>query len=335
MNDRARTFMLNSSQKLNPKLFHKTVEHISARDGYGKGVVVSGEADPNVVVLTADLSESTRSHWFEQKFPDRFFEVGVAEQNMIGVAAGMGLSGKVAFAASYAAFSPGRTYDQIRVSVCYSRANVKIIGGHAGVTVGPDGATHQMLEDIAMMRALPNMIVIQPCDWIEAKKATIAAAKLKGPVYIRVGRDASPAITTEKSPFTVGEAEILKEGRDATVIASGRMVYETLCAARELQKRIDVEVINLHTIKPIDMKTILRSVQKTGCVVTAEEHQVMGGMGSAVAEALAMHHSVPQEFIGMNDSFGESGTPKELLEKYGMTANDICRAVYKVLKRKT
>ncbi|MBI2427106.1 MAG: transketolase family protein [Candidatus Kerfeldbacteria bacterium] len=326
--------MFHLSQKLNPKLFRKTVEQVPTRDGYGKGVVAAGKADTNVVVLTADLSESTRSHWFEQAFPDRFFEVGVAEQNMIGVAAGMGLSGKVAFAASYAAFSPGRTYDQIRVSVCYSNANVKIIGGHAGLTVGPDGATHQMMEDIAMMRALPNITVIQPADAIEAEKATIAAAKIAGPVYIRVGRDNSPVITTTTSPFRVGRAEVLKEGKDVTVIASGRLVYEALLAARDMQKSVDVEVINLHTIKPIDAKTILRSVKKTGCVVTAEEHQIQGGVGSAVAEVLAQAYPVPQEFVGMHDSFGESGTSEELLKKYGMTAADIVNAISKVLKRK-
>lgn len=326
--------MLSPSQTLNPKLFHKTVEQLATRDGYGKGVVAAGKADRNVVVLTADLSESTRSHWFEQAFPDRFFEIGVAEQNMIGVAAGMGLSGKVAFAASYAAFSPGRTYDQIRVSVCYSQANVKIIGGHAGVTVGPDGATHQMMEDIAMMRALPNLTVIQPADAIEAEKATIAAAKMKSPVYIRVSRENSPVITSSASPFAVGRAEVLKEGEDVTVIASGRLVYEALLAARELHKSVDVEVINLHTIKPIDVQTILRSVKKTGCVVTAEEHQIQGGVGSAVAEVLTAHFPAPQEFVGMNDSFGESGTSEELLKKYGMTAEDIMKAVSKVLKRK-
>lgn len=319
---------------LNPKLFQKNVELVPTRDGFGKGVVEVGAKNRHVVVLTADLAESTRAMWFAEKFPERFFDVGVAEQNLAGIAAGLALSGKIPFMASYGVFSPGRNFDQIRVSICYSQANVKIVASHCGLTVGPDGASHQALEDIAMMRVLPNMTVIQPCDWIEAKKATIAAAKLKGPVYLRLGREKSPVITTNRSPFTIGKAEVLREGKDVTVIASGRMVYEALLAARELEKKIDVEVINLHTIKPIDAPTILRSVKKTKCVVTAEEHQIMGGVGSAVAEVLTSRFPAPQEFVGMRDSFGESGTPDELLEKYGMTAKHIVSAIQKVFQRR-
>ncbi len=306
------------------------------RDGYGRGVVEAGKRDKNVVVLCADLTESTRSQWFAEQFPDRFIEMGVAEQNMMGVAAGMALSAsKIPFIASYAVFSPGRNWDQLRVSVCYSGANVKIMGAHAGISVGPDGATHQGLEDIAITRVLPRLTVIAPCDWRETQKCVEAAAQMKGPVYIRFGREKVPTITTDKTPFTIGKANVYREGADVTVVACGQLVYEALIASDALAKDgIDVEVINTHTIKPLDTATVVRSVKKTGCVVTAEEHQVMGGLGSAVAECLVQRFPAPQEFVGMQNRFGESGQAEELLTKYGMKADNIIRAVKKVLKRK-
>ncbi len=306
------------------------------RNGYGHGVVEAGKRNKNVVVLCADLTESTRSLWFAEQFPDRFIEMGVAEQNMMGVAAGMALSaGKIPFIASYAVFSPGRNWDQLRVSVCYSGANVKIMGAHAGISVGPDGATHQGLEDIAITRVLPRLTVIAPCDWRETQKCVEAAAQMKGPVYIRFGREKVPTVTTDKTPFAIGKANVYREGADVTAVACGQLVYEALIAAEILAKvGIDVEVINMHTIKPFDTATVVRSVKKTGCVVTAEEHQVMGGLGSAVAECLVQRFSVPQEFVGMQNRFGESGEAEELMTKYGMKADNIIRAVKKVLKRK-
>lgn len=324
------------SAHLSKKLFKKNIERIPMRDGYGRGVVEAGKRDKNVVVLCADLTESTRSLWFAETFPERFIEVGVAEQNMAGLAAGMALSaGKIPFIASYAVFSPGRNWDQLRVSVCYSGANVKIMGAHAGISVGPDGATHQALEDIAITRVLPRMTVMAPCDWRETQKCVEAAARMPGSVYIRFGREKVPTITTDKTPFTIGKANVYREGSDVTIIACGQLVYEALIAAEKLsQEHIETEVIDMHTIKPLDTATVLRSMKKTGCVVTAEEHQVTGGLGSAVAEALMQRYPVPQEMVGMPDCFGESGQPQELLEKYGMTADDITAAVRKVLKRK-
>lgn len=320
---------------LHPKLYQKTVERFAARDGYGRGVVAAGKRDPRVVVLCADLTESTRSLAFQRAFPERFVELGVAEQNMAGIAAGLALSGKVPFIASYAVFSPGRNWDQVRVSICYSRANVKIMGAHAGISVGPDGATHQALEDIAITRVLPGLVVIQGCDDLETEKAVIAAAKYNGPVYIRFIREATPRITTPHTPFRVGRAEVFRAGKDVTIVACGQLVYEALLAARMLEKKkISAEVINLHTIKPLDRTTLLQSARKTRAVVTAEEHQVTGGMGSAVSEVLAQEFPVPQEFVGMPDRFGESGTPDELLHQYGMTSEHIVAAVMRALKRK-
>jgi transketolase len=320
---------------LNPRLYRKSVERIPTRNGYGEGLVLAGKGDDNVVVLCCDLTESTRSHLFAKEFPDRFVQCGVAEQNMAGVAAGLAQEGKVPFISSYAVFSPGRNWDQIRVSGCYNKANIKICGAHAGISVGPDGATHQALEDIAITRVLPGMTVIAPCDVHEARKATVAAAKMKGPVYMRFAREKTPVITTEKTPFTIGRAQVLQEGRDVTIIACGPLVYESLVAAKMLkQEKISAEVINCATIKPLDVKTILASAKKTRAIVTVEEHQISGGLGGAVAEALSSRYPVPVMRVGMPDSFGESGPPDELLKKYGMTATDILRASTKAMKIK-
>ena len=328
--------MLSAKAKLSKKIFHGGIDMLPTRDGYGLGLVWLGENNPNVVVLTGDLSESTRSSWFAEKFPKRFIEVGVAEQNMMGIAAGLALSGKIPFVSSYATFNPGRNWDQLRVSVCYSGANVKIAGAHAGISVGPDGATHQALEDIAITRVLPDLVVIVPCDKIEAQKATIAmAVEIKGPAYIRFGREKSPVFTTEDTPFKIGRAEVFREGDDVAIIGSGMLVYNALQAAEELHKEgISCQVVNNHTIKPIDRKTIAAAARKCGAVVTVEEHQINGGAGSAVIEVLAEEYPVPVERVGMPDSFGQSGQPAELIEHYGMGKSAIIKAVKKVLKRK-
>ena len=329
--------MLNKEEKLNPKLFDEDVEQVPIRNGYGEGLLVAGEQDPNVVVLCADLSESTRSEAFAKKYPERFIEMGVAEQNMATIAAGLGISGKVAFMSSYAVFSPGRNWEQIRTTISYNNSNVKIAGHHAGISVGPDGATHQAIEDIATMRVMANMKVFVPCDAIEAKKATIAAANIYGPVYLRFAREKTPVVTTEGTPFTPGKAEIFWQSKkpQVAIIACGPLVYNALLAARDLEKDgIGAMVVNNHTIKPMDEKRITEVAKKCGAVVTVEEHQVMGGMGSAVAEVLAKKQPTPIEFIGMQDVFGESGPPKELIEKYGMGVKDIKAAVKRVIKRK-
>ncbi len=310
-------------------------EKVAVRDGYGKALLEIGEKNRNVVVLTGDLAESTRTQWFREKFPERFFEVGVAEQNMMGISAGLALSGKIPFASSFAVFSPGRSWDQLRVSVAYSEANVKIFGGHAGVSTGEDGATHQALEDIAITRVLPNLTVIVPCDWLEMKKATIASAEAKGPVYLRGGREKVATITTERTPFTIGKAEIFREGRDIAIIACGLMVYEALLAAEELAREgIQATVINCHTIKPIDAKTIIMAARKTGAIVTAEEHQIYGGLGSAVAEVVSENHPVPIRMVGVIDTFGESGQPDKLLKKYGLTKTEIITAAKRAIQMK-
>ncbi|MCC7522230.1 transketolase family protein [Candidatus Uhrbacteria bacterium] len=319
---------------LNPKLFDKDVEQIPTRNGYGDGLVEIGKQDERIVVLTGDLAESTRAHLFQKEFPNRFVECGVAEQNMMGVAAGLAFSGKIPFVSSYAVFVPGRNWDQLRVSVCYGNANVKVAGAHAGISVGPDGATHQALEDIAITRVLPNLTVIVPCDYYETKKATIALAKMKGPAYFRFAREKTPVITTDKTPFKIGEAIVMREGKDVTIAACGPLVYEALVAAEELSKSgVSCEVLNCHTLKPFDEDTLIKSVKKTGCVVTVEEHQITGGLGGAVAETLGRNLPAPIEMVGMPNSFGESGEPSELLKKYGMTSKDIVKAVKKVTKR--
>ncbi len=303
------------------------------RDGFGTGLVKLGHLDENVVVICADLTDSTRSAAFAKEFPERFIEVGVAEQNMMGIAAGMALSGKVPFISSYAVFNPGRNWDQLRVSVAYSKANVKIAGAHAGISVGPDGATHQALEDMAIVRVLPNMTVIAPCDWVECEKATIAVGKMYGPAYVRFGRENVATVTSDKTPFEIGKADVYRDGRDVTVVACGVMVFEALKAAEEMSKDgIELEVINCHTIKPLDVKTIIESAKKTGKVVTAEEHQINGALGSAVAEALSENCPVPLARVGVLDTFGESGKPDELMDAYSLRSKDIIRKVKSLIK---
>jgi transketolase len=328
------------SKNLNTKLhlaenIFSSPDQIPARNGYGEGVVEAGRADDNVVVLCCDLTESTRNAEFKENFPNRFIEVGIAEQNMAGIGAGLAFSGKVPYISSYATFNPGRNWDQIRVSICYSMANVKIMGAHAGISVGPDGATHQAMEDIAITRCLPNLTVIVPCDYWETKKAAIEIARIKDPVYMRFGREKIPVVTTEKTPFKIGKADTYRDGEDVTVIACGSLVYEALIAAEELsQNGIDVRVINCHTIKPIDETAIMNAAKETGAIVTAEEHQVHGGMGSAVAEVVAKNFPVPMEYVAMMDRFGESGEPDQLMHKFGLDAAGIQKAVKKALKRK-
>jgi len=327
--------MLYKNAFLNPKLFDEDIELVPSRNGFGEGLVVAGEENPNVVALCADLTESTRIEDFKKKFPERFFEVGVAEQNLVTVASGLAAVGKVPFTSSYATFSPGRNWEQIRTTICYNDQPVKIIGSHAGISVGPDGATHQALEDMAIMRALPNMVVICPADSIEAKKATIAMAKNDKPTYMRLGREKTPVMTTDQSPFEIGQAEVLTEGNDVAIIACGQMVYYGLLTAEELKKsNINVRVINCHTIKPLDKKTILSAAEECRAIVTAEEHQVHGGLGSAISELVSQHFPVPMKIIGIEDHYGESGQQAELLEKFGLTKEALQKAVTSVLRMK-
>ena len=328
------------NEKLNQELnlaqnIYAGPDQIPQRNGYGDGVVEAGEADENVSVLCCDLTESTRSAKFKETFPERFVEVGIAEQNMAGIAAGMAFSGKIPFISSYAVFNPGRNWDQIRVSICYSEANVKVMGAHAGISVGPDGATHQAMEDIAITRCLPNMTVIVPCDYWEAKKATIEMAQTNGPFYMRFGREKVPVVTTETTPFQIGRADTYRHGSDVTIIACGSLVYEALIAAQELMSQgIDARVINCHTVKPIDVESIVNAAEETGAIVTAEEHQVHGGLGSAVAEVVSRNYPVPIEYVAVMDRFGESGEPNELMQKFGLSAAGIIKAVNNVLARK-
>lgn len=316
------------------KIDLKNNEMIPSRDGYGKALEILGK-NKNIVALCCDLTDSTRVEWFRKKYPKQFIEVGIAEQNMAGIAAGLALAGKIPFISSYAVFSPGRNWDQIRVSICYNNLNVKIQGAHAGIGVGPDGATHQALEDIAIMRVLPNMTVVVPADAIQAEKATIASVEIKGPVYLRFSRDKTPVITDKDTEFKIGKVDIYREGKDLCIIACGRMVYEALVAAENLAKEgIDAMVVNCHTIKPLDEKTIIEVARKTKAVVTAEEHQINGGLGGAISELLSEKYPVPMERVGIRDSFGESGEPNELLKKYGCTNLEISQAVKKVIGRK-
>jgi transketolase len=330
--------MFVESQKLNPKLFKLDVERVPTRQGFGEGLVVAAEQDERVVGLCADVTESTQMHLFKNKFPQRFVEVGVAEQNLAAVASGMAALGKIPFISSYATFSPGRNWEQIRTTICYNDRPVKIAGSHAGVSVGPDGGTHQALEDIALMRVLPRMQVLVPADAIEARKATMAAAKTTSPTYIRLAREATPVMTTDESPFEIGKANLLRApGRaKAAIIACGSMVYNALAAAAELeQEGIEVAVLNLHTIKPLDTKALVDLAEKTKAIVTVEEHQKKGGMGSAVAEYLAEHYPVPLEFVGIDDRFGQSGTPAELIEHYGLGVKSIKQAVFRAVMRRS
>ncbi len=304
----------------------------STRDGFGEGLVEAGRLNSNVVVLTADLIDSTRSKGFEEMFPERFIEVGVAEQNMAGIAAGLALSGKIPFINSYAVFSPGRNWDQIRVSICLTNANVKIAGFHAGLSAGPDGATHQALEDVAISRVLPNTTVLSPCDYFEAKRVAVAAANHKGPVYIRLFKEPAPQLTKENDPFEIGKAYVLHEGKDVTIISAGPILSEVLLAQKELknENNISCEVINCATIKPLDEGTILKSVKKTQKVVVVEEHQIAGGLGSAICELLSQKMPVKVKLMGIQDSFGESGKYSELLQKYGLDKESIKNCICSV-----
>lgn len=305
------------------------------RSGFGAGLEELGNTNPNVVALCADLVASLKMQPFIDQHPERFFQVGIAEANMMGIAAGLTIGGKIPFTGTFANFSTGRVYDQIRQSIAYSDKNVKICASHAGLTLGEDGATHQILEDIGMMKMLPGMTVINPCDYNQTKAATIAIAEYHGPVYLRFGRPKVANFTPKNQTFEIGKAVHLQDGTDVTLIATGHLVWEALQAAIALNdKGISAEVINIHTIKPLDDKAILDSVKKTGCVVTAEEHNYLGGLGESVARVLAGHHPAPQEFVATQDTFGESGTPEKLMEKYGLNAEAIVRAAEKVIKRK-
>ncbi len=331
--------MLNPKLKLNPKIFNNDVEQIPTRKGFGAGLLSAGEKDKNIVGLCADLTESTQMHLFANKFPERFIQVGVAEQNLVTVASGMAAMGKIPFCSSYAMFSPGRSWEQIRTTICFNDRKVIVVGSHAGVSVGEDGGTHQALEDIALMRVLPNMDLVNPCDSIEAKKATLAIAKTTKPAYIRLERAPSPVITTEETPFELGKAEIyfLPDVGLAQVgiISTGGLTYRALLAAKELEAEgIKTKVLNLSTIKPLDVQAIVDLAKEAKAIVTVEEHQVAGGMGGAVAECLSEHCPVPMEFIGIKDQFGQSGQPEELIEHYGLGKNAIKEAVQKVLGKK-
>jgi len=305
------------------------------RSGFGAGLAELGRTNPNVVALCADLIGSLKMNEFIKENPERFFQVGIAEANMMGIAAGLTIGGKIPFTGTFANFSTGRVYDQIRQSIAYSNKNVKICASHAGLTLGEDGATHQILEDIGLMKMLPGMVVINTCDFNQTKAATIAIAKYDGPVYLRFGRPPVPIFTDENQTFEIGKAINLTEGSDVTIVATGHLVWEALQASEKLfEKGISAEVINIHTIKPLDKNAILESVKKTGCIVTAEEHNYLGGLGESVSRVLALGHPTPQEFVATNDTFGESGTPTQLMEKYGLNANSIIEKVNRVLKRK-
>ncbi|OHA89006.1 MAG: transketolase [Candidatus Zambryskibacteria bacterium RIFCSPHIGHO2_02_FULL_43_14] len=318
------------------KMFDEKIEQMPIRQGFGEGLLIAGEKDLRVVGLCADLTESTKMNLFSEKFPNRFIQMGVAEQNLASVASGLAAMGKIPFISSYAMFSPGRNWEQIRTTICYNDRPVKIAGSHAGISVGPDGGTHQAIEDIAITRVLPRMIVISPCDVLEAKKATIASVDTGTPVYIRLAREKTPVMTTATTPFEIGKAQIYwqSDKPQAGIVATGALLHKALIVAKELEgKGIQVEVMNLSTIKPLDEKTLTAFAKRTGKIITVEEHQIRGGMGSAVAECLAKNFPVPIEFIGVDDQFGQSGTPEELIEHYGMGIKSIIKAVNKILKR--
>jgi len=337
--------MLNPNLKLNEKMFDEKVDQVPIRQGFGEGLLKAGEENLAVVGLCADLTESTRMNLFAEKFPNRFIQVGVAEQNLASVASGLATMGKIPFISSYAMFSPGRNWEQIRTTICYNNRPVKIVGSHAGISVGPDGGTHQAIEDMAITRVIPRMVVLSPCDAIEAKKATLASVDTGTPVYLRLAREKTPIMTTEATPFKIGEAQIFwhppagGENPKVGIIATGALLHKALLAAKELdlpagrQGKIEIEVMNLSTVKPLDEKALIMLAKKTGRIVTVEEHQIRGGMGSAVSECLAKNYPVPMEFIGVDDQFGQSGTPEELIEHYGMGTRDIIKAVNKILRR--
>ncbi|MFA6270119.1 MAG: transketolase C-terminal domain-containing protein [Candidatus Paceibacterota bacterium] len=330
--------MLNNNLKLNPKIFDGDVEKISTRVGFGEGLVLAADSDKNVVGLCADLNESTQMHLFAKKYPERFVQVGVAEQNLVTVASGMAAMGKIPFAASYAIFSPGRNWEQIRTTIAYNNRPVKIVGSHAGISVGPDGGSHQALEDLALMRVLPNMIVFSPCDSIEAKKATLAAAKIDKPVYIRLARERTPIITTIDTPFEIGKAQVLfapPMTAQVGIVATGPLVYNAILVAQNFaQKGVSIKVINISSVRPLDFEAIINLAKETGAIVSVEDHQVVGGLGSAVAEVLVQNFPVPMELIGVHDRFGESGTAQELIENYNMSVSAIEKAVDRVMGRK-
>ena len=311
-------------------------EKKDTRSGFGAGLLEAGKQNENVVALCAALTGSLKMDAFQKEFPDRFFQVGIAEANMIGIAAGLTIGGKIPFTGTFANFSTGRVYDQIRQSVAYSDKNVKICASHAGLTLGEDGATHQILEDIGLMKMLPGMTVINPCDYNQTKAATIAIAKHEGPVYLRFGRPSVPVFTDADQKFEIGKAWMVNEGKDVSIFATGHLVWKAIEAGEKLAEiGIDAEIINIHTIKPLDAQAILQSVAKTGCVVSAEEHNRLGGLGDSIAQVLAQNLPTPQEYVAVNDSFGESGTPDQLMEKYGLSTEAIIAAVQKVLARKT
>ncbi len=314
----------------------KILNEKETRGGFGEGILEAGRRNPNVVALTADLAGSLKLNAFIKEFPDRFVQCGIAEANMIGVAAGLTIGGKIPYTTTFANFSTSRVYDQIRQSVAYSGKNVKICASHAGLTLGEDGATHQVLEDIGMMKMLPGMTVIVPCDFNQTKAATIAIAEYEGPVYLRFGRPKWPNFTAEDQKFEVGKAQVLAEGTDVSIIACGHLVWKAVEAAKILaEKGISVDLINMHTIKPLDEAAIIKSLTKTGCVVTAEEHQINGGLGDSVANVASRNCAVPHEYVAVMDTFGESGTPNQLLEKYGLTTAHIVEAAEKAISRKS
>ncbi len=330
--------MLNSDAKLNHNIFSRHIDEAPTRDGFGKGLLEAG-SEKNVIALSADLEESTRCHWFAKVYPERFIECGVAEQGMVTIAAGLAISGKIPFVNSYANFCPGRTWEQVRTTACYNNANVKIAGHHAGISVGPDGATHQATEDIAIMRALPNMKVIVPCDAIEAQKAVVSSTQIYGPMYLRFQREKTPIMTTKETPFVFGKAYPMwiSSGKniDVLIISAGPIIYNALLAAKELEReKIKTVVLNSHTIKPLDEKEILKWAKKTGAVVTVEEHNIIGGLGGVVSELLSEKMPTPLERVGIKDVFGESGQPEELIKKYHLDVKDVISAVKKVIKRK-
>ncbi|HLO91133.1 MAG TPA: transketolase C-terminal domain-containing protein [Lentimicrobium sp.] len=310
-------------------------EKKDTRSGFGQGLLELGRSNPLVVALCADLTGSLKMDAFEKEFPDRFFQVGIAEANMMGIAAGLAIGGKIPFTGTFANFSTGRVYDQIRQSIAYSNKNVKICASHAGLTLGEDGATHQILEDIGLMKMLPNMVVINPCDFNQTRLATLAIEKHTGPVYLRFGRPKVPNFTPADFPFEIGKAIMLNEGKDVSIFATGHLVWEAVVAGKMLAEQgIDAEIINIHTIKPLDVEAIIKSVTKTGCAVSAEEHQMNGGLGDSVSQTLSRHLPSPLEMVAVNDSFGESGTPEQLMEKYGLTAKNIVEKALKVISRK-
>lgn len=310
-------------------------EKKDTRSGFGQGLLELGRTNPNVVALCADLTGSLKMDAFEKEFPERFFQTGIAEANMIGIAAGLAIGGKIPFTGTFANFSTGRVYDQIRQSVAYSEKNVKICASHAGLTLGEDGATHQILEDIGLMKMLPNMVVINPCDFNQTKAATKAVANYEGPVYLRFGRPKVPNFTPDDQEFIIGKAIMLNKGTDVSIFATGHLVWEAILAGKMLADQgIDAEIINIHTIKPIDSEAILKSVAKTGCIVSAEEHQQNGGLGDSIAQILALNYPVPMEMVAVNDKFGESGTPEQLMEKYGLNAKSIVEKAHLAINRK-